>query len=86
MPDSFGKRQRSRAKAQKATEKQEKRLARRQQKAERTGNESDWLADPFDPNDIGGPSSREPERTGPPVDESAGAPDRDEQSPQDRQP
>lgn len=49
MPDSFQKRQRDRAKAQKATEKEERRQARKQAKAERTGGESDWLADPIDP-------------------------------------
>jgi hypothetical protein len=50
MPESFGKRQRTAQRARKLAEREERRLARKQQKAEReaSGEENDWLGEPVD--------------------------------------
>ena len=50
MPESFGKRQRTAQRARKLAEREERRLAKKQQKAEREadGGQEDWLGEPVD--------------------------------------
>jgi hypothetical protein len=50
MPESFGKRQRTAQRARKLAEREERRLAKKQQKAEREagGAQEDWLGEPVD--------------------------------------
>jgi hypothetical protein len=50
MPESFGKRQRTAQRARKLAEREERRLAKKQQRAEREagGGQEDWLGEPVD--------------------------------------
>jgi hypothetical protein len=50
MPESFGKRQRTAQRARKLAEREERRQAKKQQKAERdaSGGQEDWLGEPVD--------------------------------------
>jgi hypothetical protein len=50
MPESFGKRQRTAQRARKLAEREERRLAKKQQKADReaSGGQEDWLGEPVD--------------------------------------
>ena len=61
MPESFGKRQRGAQRARKLAEREERRLARKQQKAEReaSGEQDDWLGEPVDIEAMIGPPARD---------------------------
>ena len=60
MPESFGKRQRTAQRARKLAEREERRLAKKQQKAEREagGGQEDWLGEPVDIMAVNPPEDR----------------------------
>lgn len=65
MPESFGKRQRTAQRARKLAEREERRLAKKQQKAEREagGGQEDWLGEPVDIMAATAPDDRTEEPT-----------------------
>jgi hypothetical protein len=79
MPESFGKRQRTAQRARKLAEREERRLAKKQQKAEREagGGQEDWLGEPVDIMAATAPEDRT-------EDQEAGTEDRAEPPDEDR--
>jgi hypothetical protein len=80
MPESFGKRQRTAQRARKLAEREERRLAKKQQKAEREagGGQEDWLGEPVDimaatsPEDRGEEPAAETEEGTEPTEDRTG--------------
>jgi hypothetical protein len=60
MPESFGKRQRTAQRARKLAEREERRLAKKQHRAEREagGGQEDWLGEPVDIMAVNPPEDR----------------------------